>query len=650
MEQARASAQVAVQTAHSNFQATSSELTTIRNSMNHQQSMINSDMQAIQDAVSIQRVEAASHKQEVNNQLSTIHNSIHTGSQAITSRIQAEQTRQFKATQAVQMAILNELATLSNVSMARRQTGRPPAPAPTHNNIGSVVFFSLRLPGSRCEQGCECRCHLPARAAMSLQIPPMLRAAFGDLFLGYTGYPSHPASCNVQSCARGKHMRIQAIYSFPLWLCLHYVVHACVEASTSGIFTFALAARRRMPFQPGTILYETQFGTAETVGRFLRRAKGCIHDVYAVDGRPVLTLALNDKNPDSIRIIKLLLQNGADPDQERDSGLSFRTEVTLAIFSRRHPPDYSRALQDLLPFSLSTETVEWTYMHKIVLGLLPISLADALQKPAVDQVNAKDRFGRTPLMYAASHGNVAAVRALIDAGANVDEVDIYGQTALHGVVLSEPAEGDLGCVDALLLAGADADALNSNGRSTLYMTADRMAVDIGRRLIEAGADVQLRNPFTGETPLARAAYFNVVGLVRPLCDAGVSLEPMDRYGDTPLFVALEGNSTDAFVLLLRLGANTAHINNAKRTLLHQAANFASLETMRALTNIGVRGQDATAREKDGLTAQELLEKRQPTSEMKAAFAHLLQVWCASDGSDDGESDDENYFHDAVEYF
>ncbi|KAI0403872.1 hypothetical protein F4802DRAFT_569705 [Xylaria palmicola] len=649
IQQAQASVQVAVQNASSNSQATSGELVAIRTSIARQQTMISSEIQALQDTMHAQAVETASHKQEVNDQLSTIHNTIHPVSQAV-NRIESEQTRQFEATQIIQMAILSELATLSNASVATRRTGPRIQPAPSHSSSDSMISFSMRLRGSSCRYGCRCRCHLPARPGMSLQFPPMLRAAVGCLFLGYTGYPSASARCDIDTCARGKYMRLQVIYSFPLWWCLHYVMYAFVEASTSRMLTFTLVVRRRMPFKPGNILYESQMGSAKTLEQVLRDEKGCIQDVYDRDGRSALQFAINSINPEKIEIMKLLLQNGADPDRDDDQGISPRLLISRIILSGRHLPSYNSAVEDLFPLSSCIEALELSYMHKIVLGLLPISLANALRGPAVDLLNAKSRFGFTPLMYAAIRGDVAAVSALVNAGAEVNESDIKGYTALHRAILSN-AEGGVDCVDSLLHARADINAVATHFRwSCLHLAAEKNQVAIGRRLIDAGAEIEALNIPTSATPLWRAAFNGSVGMVRCLYDAGANLESPNILGQTPLFGAAQAYSNETLALLLRLGANAAHTDRRMRTLLHHTARSASLEMIRSLPDVGVRGQDAAARDADGFTAQQLLDKRQPGSEMRAAFARLVQVWCSvDDETDDDASAEEDRFYDAVEY-
>ncbi|KAI1423227.1 hypothetical protein F5Y12DRAFT_553733 [Xylaria sp. FL1777] len=635
-------------------QATSGELGNIRTAMARQETRIGAEIQTLHDSFSVRETENASHKREVNKQLSTIHNTIHTGSQVI-NRIATEQAYQFQATQSIQTTILTELARMRTASVKRSRTAIQPPPS--RDDPSSVLSFSMRLRGSQCGNGCQCRCHLPAQPGISLQIPPMLRIAIGYLFLGYTGYPSASAGCNDSSCAKGKYLRLQIVYRFPFWWCLHYAMYAWVEASTSGIFTFTMAARRRMPFRPGHIPYEAQIGSTKNLEQLIQHERGCVQDVYYFDGRPALTLAFNDRNPDGINNIKLLLQNGADPDQVDDYGLSPRLCAGLGILAKRYSPDFTRALESLFPISSCIEVLELSYMHKIVLGLLPIRLETALQNPVPDLLNAKDRVGRTPLTYAAANSDVATVCALIDAGADVNMVDDMGFSALHRVILSSKAEGSLVSANALVQAGADINAIiTQDGLSCLHLAADRNRVDIGRRLIDAGANVHIINPFTHETPLLRAGHYNSVGMVRCLYDAGASLESPNGDGETPIIAAASGDAEAALVLLLRLGADTDHVDKQKRTLLHHMATSASLEMMRNLTDanadINIKGQDAMARDQNGRTAQQVLELRQPGPELREVFARLVRQWSSTtgDANDDDEdaSSEEDCFYDAIE--
>lgn len=640
MQKVHAEAQAAANRAEDNFRATSRQLVANQSAVAQTQAAIHSEMHFVRGAMGIH-----------NDQLSAIHDTLTAGSQAL-DRIDEDGVQRFEANQTMMAAILTELSLRNDASAmaATRRSGSRVQPVPYLQDPTYAVFFSMRSRGSHCQDGCLCLCHQPGGSDFSIRFPAMLRAAVGSLFLAYTGYPSASSRCNVGSCARGKYLRLQVSYAFPAWV-LAYVVQALVEVSTSGTLTFALAARRRMGYTG--ILFEADWGNETTLARAIQHARGSIQDVYYSDGRSALRMAVNALAVPSwsARAAELLLQNGADPDQEDDYGISPRLAAADALLTKGGPPAYRRQMVELFSLSPSGDELDLTYYHKITLGLLPISLTSALRDPLVEQLNSKDRFGCTPLMYAARRGDAAGVQALIDAGAEVNEMDTWHRTALHFTMRSESGEM-LSCLNALLLAGADVNAKPRGGYTCLHTAAERDNVAICRRLVEAGADIEPRSVVAGLTPMTEAARFSAVNAVRWLCEAGASLEFTDKEGWTPLFFAAAYGTVETFALLLRLGANIAHVDKNGWTLLHVVAHSVSLEAMRSLAAVDVRGLDASTQNRERKTAEDCLFLRHPASKARTeAFAHLVRVWCerACDAIDGDTSEEGECFHDAAEY-
>ncbi|KAK4194880.1 ankyrin repeat-containing domain protein [Triangularia verruculosa] len=94
-------------------------------------------------------------------------------------------------------------------------------------------------------------------------------------------------------------------------------------------------------------------------------------------------------------------------------------------------------------------------------------------------VDAKDCYGDTPLMAAAQHCNVPAIRALIKAGANINAKNAMGRTALMQAVVGPsnkamvPAKVNHNALAqtmrALLNAGARIDETDLDGSSMLHL-------------------------------------------------------------------------------------------------------------------------------------------------------------------------------------
>ena len=127
-----------------------------------------------------------------------------------------------------------------------------------------------------------------------------------------------------------------------------------------------------------------------------------------------------------------------------------------------------------------------------------ITTVDSLIKSGVN-INARDRMGRTPLMYAIIDGTGAIfdlilaqpgvnidhqdtngdsalhfsaqcyknheAQSIIRAGGAIDLVDKYGNSPLWRAVFNSKGRGDL--IVTLLAAGADANRKNKNGKSPI---------------------------------------------------------------------------------------------------------------------------------------------------------------------------------------
>jgi cytohesin len=92
----------------------------------------------------------------------------------------------------------------------------------------------------------------------------------------------------------------------------------------------------------------------------------------------------------------------------------------------------------------------------------------------------------TALHWAARNGRAEAVQLLLGAGGAVDTVDACGPTALHWAAQQGHAE-----VARLLLgAGSAVDAANANGWTALHSAADLGHAEVVQLLLGAGAEPQ----------------------------------------------------------------------------------------------------------------------------------------------------------------
>lgn len=186
---------------------------------------------------------------------------------------------------------------------------------------------------------------------------------------------------------------------------------------------------------------------------------------------------------------------------------------------------------------------------------------------------ATDARGTSLLQWCAYHGDVTAVRVLVERGAAL--TTLGRNLGLSGAAF----HGHWALCQFLLAHGADArDAAPDTGEIALHAAvckANRPVYDhVVQVLLANGADANaatvpgvvtdafMRDVRTrGETPLHRAAAFGSETAVRLLIDAGGRLDARDANGDTPLSWASWHLRPPAVLRLLCHGGHHIHPDN-----------------------------------------------------------------------------------------
>jgi ankyrin repeat protein len=209
------------------------------------------------------------------------------------------------------------------------------------------------------------------------------------------------------------------------------------------------------------------------------------------------------------------------------------------------------------------------------IAMLPIALllvgagAGATEKAPAD-VNAQGPDGSTALLWAAHRGDVAEVKRLIAAGANISLGNRYGATPMSEAAVQGVTE----ILKLLLAAGADVNSPSPEGQTALMLVARTGKLDAAKLLLDHGAQIDAKEQWAGQTALIWAAAESQPQMVKLLLEhhadpnmrsvvrdwqrkvtAEGRPKDMHRGGFTPLLYAARESCIECARLLLEHGAD-----------------------------------------------------------------------------------------------
>ncbi|GIK00945.1 hypothetical protein Aspvir_004975 [Aspergillus viridinutans] len=274
----------------------------------------------------------------------------------------------------------------------------------------------------------------------------------------------------------------------------------------------------------------------------------------------------------------------------------------LLEWRRHHHPQHEMDWKEVLGYLFDTDIVDkartmFEYMEPADLqpGAHMVPLIFFIDKGCIDialeivqqGIGLEGRIGDwTPLRMAASKGELAVVRALVNAGVDLEvPSDKDAGTALSLAVVNNHSE----VAKCLLAAGANTDvpAGDPAERSVFLHAVFHGYLDIVRSLLAANVDVNSCGGDNNYAALTWAVLGGRFEAVRLLLALGAK-EQLERSGKDALYWAMHDGRERIAALLVDAGAPIDEIDRYGRTILSQAASRGKTAIVRILLDEGVR--------------------------------------------------------------
>lgn len=451
----------------------------------------------------------------------------------------------------------------------------------TSTSVQREPIVSLQIsrgPRRLCRRPCSCQCHRSSK----LKTPDFLRHITGQLLVGYAGISSVTPPCNEHACAQRQQAAVRIQYNFPVWSLIQQMI---TLVSCSGGAYGPEKILRLSRIRPGLdeVFIQVQSGNIRRLQQLF--VLGAASPLDASDtGWTLLHYALSAGQHSTAKFLKDV---GADVHAESGSRVRPVDIAWNCILSGCLDGQSEHLLRNVFDDDAQLDERQFTTLHKIVLGMIGNDLASELDVTTA-HINAIDSSGNTPLSWASARGDHKSIVLLLEHGASLDVANDLDAKPIHLAAQT----GNMSTIRALVQAGAD---VNSVVRQTL-MTPIHYAAEYQdssekiHGLVDLGANVNGRD-YLSWTPLHWSSWRGHLSSLDALLACGADITARTLDGNAAMMLAVANNSHECVHRLVEAGADCSVVRDSQWNILHYAALGGSVDTLRSLANADLSGID-----------------------------------------------------------